>query len=61
MLRDMICAAFLFAAISVEDSKAARRVVQGIREAVAGLTQNPLLGRVGYIENTRELVIRRFP
>jgi toxin ParE1/3/4 len=51
----------IFATISEEDRKAARRVVQGIRSAVAGLMQNPLLGRVGAIENTRELVIPRFP
>ncbi len=36
-------------------------VVREIREAVSLLQSQPMLGRVGQIDGTRELVIQRYP
>ena len=43
--------------IASDNPKAARLVVQQIRDAVALLADNPSLGRPGRISGTRELVV----
>jgi toxin ParE1/3/4 len=40
---------------------AAGRVIREIRETVSALQSQPMLGRVGQIRGTRELVIQHFP
>lgn len=46
----------------VQDNKtAAARVIGAIREGVQALSANPLLGRVGGVASTRELVLSRYP
>ncbi len=40
---------------------AAAHVMRAIREAVSVLQSQAMLGRVGQIDGTRELVIQRFP
>ena len=37
------------------------RVIREIRTVTSGLSGNPLLGRVGGVEGTRELVLPRYP
>ncbi len=43
------------------DQVAAGRVIREIREAVSLLQLQAMLGRVGQITGTRELVIQRYP
>ena len=40
---------------------AAGRVIREIRETVSALQSQPMLGRVGQVNGTRELVIQHFP
>jgi len=47
--------------IETDDSTAARRVEQRIKESVALLGTQPRLGRPGRIERTRELVVQGTP
>lgn len=47
--------------ISQDSPAAASRVVKAIREQVKPLAQHPQMGRCGFIEGTRELVISRLP
>jgi addiction module RelE/StbE family toxin len=47
--------------IAQDNPIAAARVIRTIRQSAQGLTDNPLLGRVGEIVGTRELVIDRYP
>ena len=47
--------------IRKDNPAAARRVVDQIRRDAKHLTLHPLLGRKGRIEETRELVISRYP
>jgi addiction module RelE/StbE family toxin len=47
--------------IAQENPQAARRVVQLIRKAAETLPQNPQVGRLGRIAETRELTVGRFP
>lgn len=47
--------------IAQENSQAAKRVVFIIRKAAEALLQNPLVGRVGRVAGTRELVVGSFP
>jgi addiction module RelE/StbE family toxin len=43
--------------IAEDDPAAARRVVSKIRRAVRHLAQQPSMGRLGRVQDTRELVI----
>ena len=46
----------------VQDNKtAAARVIRAIREGVQALSENPLMGRIGGVAGTRELVLSRYP
>ncbi|MDD5295969.1 MAG: type II toxin-antitoxin system RelE/ParE family toxin [Rhodocyclaceae bacterium] len=47
--------------IAQDSPAAARRVVSEIRRQVQVLREHPLMGRVGLLEGTRELVIGRLP
>jgi addiction module RelE/StbE family toxin len=47
--------------IAQDNPAAARRVVSEIRRQVQVLREHPLMGRVGLLEGTRELVISRLP
>jgi addiction module RelE/StbE family toxin len=47
--------------IAKERPASARRVAAEILEQVESLVTNPLRGRVGRIEGTRELIIGRYP
>lgn len=47
--------------IARDNPQAARRVVTIIRKEVVKLKRNPLLGRMGRVEDTRELVITHYP
>jgi len=43
--------------IAKDDPQAARRIVQNIYESVSLLSENPSLGHVGRLPDTRELII----
>lgn len=43
--------------IAKENPKAAERVAKSIRQAVDRLSDNPSIGRVGRVLNTKELVV----
>jgi len=47
--------------IAQENPQAAKRVILIIRKASETLLQNPQVGRMGRIAETRELTIGRFP
>ncbi len=47
--------------IARENPRAADRVVRRIRDRARDLTDYPLLGRTGRVENTRELVVPATP
>lgn len=47
--------------IAQDNPAAARRVVSEIRRQVQVLREHPLMGRVGLLDGTRELVISRLP
>lgn len=47
--------------IAQDNPAAARRVIQIVREAAETLPQNPMMGRVGRVAETRELALLRFP
>lgn len=47
--------------IAQDNAMAARKVVKKIRQQVALLGKNPLIGRAGQVANTYELVISRYP
>jgi toxin ParE1/3/4 len=47
--------------IQVDNPAAASRVIRAIREEVRLLAENPLMGRVGGVVGTRELVVRAYP
>lgn len=47
--------------IAQENSPAAKRVVQLIRQTAETLLQNPQIGRPGRIAGTRESTVGRFP
>lgn len=47
--------------IAQGNPQAARSVVSKIRQETESLKLNPLIGRLGRIEGTRELVIDRYP
>lgn len=47
--------------ISQDSPAAASRVVKAIREQVKPLAEHPQMGRRGFIDGTRELVISRLP
>ena len=51
----------IYQTIAQNNPPAARRVARAIRQETAGLAAHPFMGREGRIENTRELVIRRYP
>ncbi len=47
--------------IAKENPLAAQRVITAIRQEVDELRTHPAIGRLGRLENTRELVINRYP
>lgn len=47
--------------IAQDNAVAARKVVKEIRQQVALLGKNPLIGRAGQVADTYELVISRYP
>ena len=47
--------------IAAENAEAANRVVTGIEHEIQQLKAHPRLGRPGRVDETRELVISRFP
>ncbi len=47
--------------IRQENPQAANRVVSAIRKETVQLSLIPLIGRLGRIENTRELVVSKLP
>lgn len=47
----------IFEYISEESPKAARSLLSDIKERVIPLQDNPLIGRMGRVDGTRELVI----
>jgi len=49
------------ASIAQDNKTAAARVVRAIREGVQALSANPLMGRIGGVAGTRELVLSRYP
>jgi toxin ParE1/3/4 len=49
------------ASLAQDNKTAAARVIRAIREGVQALSANPLLGRVGGVAGTRELVLSRYP
>ena len=51
----------IHALIQNENPSAASRVICGIRESTQLLADNPLMGRVGGVAGTRELVISVYP
>jgi addiction module RelE/StbE family toxin len=46
--------------IGVDSPVAASRVIRAIRKSVLSLVDNPLIGRPGEIDGTRELVVERY-
>lgn len=57
--RDDIRAAYTYYAGRNPD--AAGRIVRSIRDAINGLAQFPLMGRVGVVPGTRERILTRYP
>lgn len=51
----------IHALIQVDNISAASRVIRSIRESAQLLAENPLMGRVGSVAGTRELVINHYP
>jgi len=51
----------IFIYISEENPNAARRLLSKIKERAVLLQDNPLLGRMGRVDGTRELVIAETP
>ncbi len=51
----------IHSSIAQDNKAAAAKVIGAIREAVQALMDNPLLGRVGGVAGTRELVLGRYP
>ena len=49
------------ASIAIENAPAAKRVAERIFAATQHLEHHPFLGRIGRIENTRELVLSDIP
>jgi len=49
------------ASIAQDNKTAATRVIRAIREGVQALSTNPLMGRIGGVAGTRELVVSRYP
>lgn len=49
------------ASIARDNKTAAARVIRAIREGVQALSTNPLMGRIGGVAGTRELVLGRYP
>lgn len=49
------------ASIARDNKTAAARVIRAIREGVQSLSANPLMGRIGDVSGTRELVLSRYP
>ena len=47
--------------IQEENPQAANRVVSAIRRETVQLAHTPLIGRLGRVENTRELVMTKLP
>ncbi len=47
--------------IAEENPDAARRVIAGIRRETEILSDQPAIGRVGRVADTRELVISQYP
>lgn len=47
--------------IRQENPQAANRVVSAIRQETVQLAHAPLVGRLGRVGNTRELVLNKFP
>lgn len=47
--------------IRQENPQAANRVVSAIRQGTVQLASTPLVGRLGRVENTRELVMAKHP
>ena len=47
--------------VARDNPEAARRVVNFIRERANALAQFPNMGRSGRLEDTREIVVARFP
>ncbi len=47
--------------ISIENPAAALRVAKLLRESASKLIANPYIGRVGTLEQTRELVVTNLP
>ncbi|MFZ3041384.1 MAG: type II toxin-antitoxin system RelE/ParE family toxin, partial [Thiobacillus sp.] len=45
------------ASIARDNKTAAARVIRAIREGVQALSTNPLMGRIGGVAGTRELVL----
>ena len=51
----------IHASIAQDNKLAAARVIRAIREAVQALVGKPLMGRIGGVAGTRELVLSRYP
>lgn len=49
------------ASIAQDSKPAAARVIRAIREGAQALSANPLMGRMGGVAGTRELVLSRYP
>ena len=47
--------------VSQDNPHAARRIISIIRKETETLPMNPLIGRLGRIEGTRELTVGRYP
>jgi len=51
----------IFDFVAQDNRHAASRIIAKIRVNLAGLAANPLLGRPGRIQDTRELIIADYP
>jgi len=47
--------------IGGDNPQAAQRVASSIKAASKRLRENPLIGRVGRLEGTRELIVTKYP